>query len=570
MYPPDEPAIDAITLRRRAEEQLRTNGAGDSLPASPAELTRLLYELRVHQIELELQNEELRRAQSELEASRERYFDLYELAPVGYLTVSEQGQILEANLTAAKLLGFSRASIGNRRLTSFILPEDEDVYYLRRRELFATSVPQCFELRMVRPDGGQFWARLEAVTVAGATGEMVCRLVISDITSRKVADTKLLEVQKMESVGLLAGGIAHDFNNLLTVINGHACLVLDKLPAGSPFAADLTQIQKAGERAAELTQRLLAYARKQTLRPQVTDLNRIVSEMRSLVEPLVGEHVEVLFNLRQEVGTVLVDANQLEQVLLNLVLNARDAMPRGGHLLIETALVEVDAKQAHSHPDAREGSYLSLSIGDSGVGMNETTRRRVFEPFFTTKEIGKGSGLGLSVAHGFISQSGGFIEVSSNPGRGSTFTVYLPKIADSRATGTQSAPAAQPLQGQETVLVVEDQPDVRQFVTYALTAYGYRVVAATNGVEALSLFENAERIDLILTDLVMPKIGGLELANRLKQRWPDVKVILMSGYDRFAVVQPGSSNERAEFLQKPFSPDQLAAKVRAVLDRPAR
>jgi two-component system cell cycle sensor histidine kinase/response regulator CckA len=570
MSPQDARPIDALALRRRAEEQLRTGGTNGSELLSPAAIAQLLHDLKVHQIELELQNEELRRAQSELEASRERYFDLYELAPVGYLTVSEQGQILEANLTAAKLLGFARGAAGNRRLTSFILPEDEDVYYLRRKDLFATSVPQCFELRMVRPDGSQFWARLEAVTAAGAKGEPVSRLVISDITSRKAADTRLLEVQKMETVGLLAGGIAHDFNNLLTVINGHACLVLDKLPAGAPYAADLIQIHKAGERAAELTQRLLAYARKQMLRPQVTDLNRIVTEMRSLVEPLVGALVDVRFNLRPEVGTVLVDGNQLEQVLLNLVLNARDAMPRGGHLVFETAVAEVDAKHAQSHPDAREGTYFSLSISDSGVGMSDTTRSRVFEPFFTTKEVGKGSGLGLSVAHGFISQSGGFIEVNSEPGRGTTFTIYLPVMADTRSTGAQSASAALAVKGRETVLVVEDQADVRQFVIYALTTYGYRVVAAANGVEALSLFENAERIDLILTDLVMPHIGGLELANRLKQRWPGLKVIFMSGYDRLAVIQQGGSNERAEFIQKPFSPDQLAAKVRAVLDRHAK
>jgi len=563
-----DPWNDAASLRRRAEEVLESKERESPETESLEEVERLLHELRVHQIELEMQNEELRRAQTELDASRERYFDLYDLAPVGYLTLSEQGLILEANLTAASLLGVARGVLINRRFTNFILPEDEDIYYLHRKQLFATNHPQVCDVRMPRPGRAPFWARLEAAVAEDAAGLLISRLVISDVTASKLAaEARLTKAQEMESVGLLAGGIAHDFNNLLTVVNGYSKLLLDGLPADDPLRDGLEEICKAGTRAAELTQQLLAYARKQVILPRLLDLDVLVRKMLPLLERLMDAHVAIRLELNPEAGSVLADPHQLEQVLMNLVLNARDAMPDGGTLLIETCPVERDAGYAASHPEARAGRYVMLAVTDSGKGMNEETRQRIFEPFFTTKEAGKGTGLGLSMVQGVVSQSGGHIEVSSEPGRGSTFRVYLPKAVEPRLVPAGTVEATLPRRGKETVLVVEDQEAVCDFAERVLMTYGYRVLKAANGVSALAQCEQeCGNIDLVLTDIVMPRMGGLALANRLKERWPGMRMLFMSGYSRGAMAGHGAWDDSMEFIQKPFSPELLSVRVREVLD----
>ncbi len=336
--------------------------------------------------------------------------------------------------------------------------------------------------------------------------------IFADITERKALEAQLQQAQKMESIGRLAGGVAHDFNNLLTVINGYSQLLLGKLSPGDPLRANLEEIHKAGERAAGLTRQLLAFSRKQVLEPRVLDLNQVVEEMRPMLERLVGEDVEVRVELNAEAGTVRADPHQLEQVVMNLVVNARDAMPGGGKLLIETARVERDESYAQSHPEARAGRYVMLAVSDNGVGMDEETRQRIFEPFFTTKEVGKGTGLGLSMVQGIVAQSGGYINVYSEPGQGTTFKIYLPALAE--AVADAGRPAAVPaLGGKETVLVVEDQAEVRNYAVAVLKAYGYRVITAENAGEALLLCERERgRIHLVLTDVVMPNVSGRELA----------------------------------------------------------
>jgi two-component system cell cycle sensor histidine kinase/response regulator CckA len=565
-----DPWNDAASLRRRAEEVLESKERESPETEPLEEVERLLHELRVHQIELEMQNEELRRAQAELDASRERYFDLYDLAPVGYLTLSEQGLILEANLTAASLLGVARGALVNRRFTNSILPEDEDVYYLHRKQLFATNHPQVCDVRILRPGRTPFWARLEAAVAEDAAGRLISRLVISDVTASKLAaEARLTKAQEMESVGLLAGGIAHDFNNLLTVVNGYSKLLLEGLPANDPLRDGLEEICKAGTRAAELTQQLLAYARKQVILPRLLDLDALVRKMLPLLERLMDAHVAVRLELNPEAGSVLVDPHQLEQVLMNLALNARDAMPGGGTLLIETCAVERDAGYAASHPEVRAGRYVMLAVSDSGEGMNEETRQRIFEPFFTTKEAGKGTGLGLSMVQGVVSQSGGHIEVTSEPGRGSTFRVYLPKAAEPRVAPAGTVESTPPRRGKETVLVVEDQDAVCDFAERVLITYGYRVLKAANGISALALCEQERgNIDLVLTDIVMPRMGGLALANRLKEHWPGMRILFMSGYSRGAMAAHGAWDDTMEFIQKPFSPELLSVRVREVLDSP--
>jgi CheY-like chemotaxis protein len=367
--------------------------------------------------------------------------------------------------------------------------------------------------------------------------------------------------------------VAHDFNNLLTVINGYSRLLLGRLKAGDPLRGGLEEIHKAGERAAALTQQLLAFSRKQILQPRVLDLNRVVGEMRPMLERLMGEDVEVCVRLPAEAATICADPNQLQQVLINLAVNSRDAMPDGGRFSIGTGFVEWDESHAQSHPGAHAGRYVVLAVSDTGEGMSEETRGHIFEPFFTTKEVGKGTGLGLSTIHGIVEQSGGHVEVASELGRGTTFQIYIPRVVDAQADSGQTEAAAA-MGGRETVLVVEDQGEVRRYAAAALQAYGYQVMEAANAEEALLLSEReGERIDLILTDVVMPGLSGRELADRLKKRRPGIKVLFMSGHTDDAMVHHGVLRKEAEFIQKPFGPGQLAVKVREVLtaaDRPAR
>jgi hypothetical protein len=377
---------------------------------------------------------------------------------------------------------------------------------------------------------------------------------------------QLHQAQKMESIGRLAGGVAHDFNNLLTVINGYSRLLLDTLEAGDPLRDSLEEINRAGERAARLTQQLLAFSRKQVLQPRVLDLNCVVRNTRPMLARLMGDDVELCVEPSADAATVCADPHQLEQVLMNLAVNSRDAMPHGGKLSIGTAVVE---------GGVRPGRHVALAVADTGAGMDEETRRRMFEPFFTTKEIGKGTGLGLSMVQGVVEQSGGLIDVASVPGRGTTVTIYLPWV-ESALTGAEGPEAVPqpPAGGTKTVLVVEDQREVREYVAAALTACGYRVIQADGAAEALPLWEREhEGIDLVLTDVVMPRLSGGELANLLWKRRPGAKVLFMSGYKDDVMTQDGAREQGIEFIQKPFSPGQLANRVGEMLkapDRPAR
>jgi hypothetical protein len=435
---------------------------------------------------------------------------------------------------------------------------------------------QTNEVEYLRKDGTTVATETVTKLVSDARGKIRYIIGVSrEITELKRAEAEkakiedqLRQAQRLESVGRLAGGVAHDFNNLLTVINGYSRLLLGSLKAGDPLRDGLEEIHRAGERAAGLTQQLLAFSRKQMLQPRVLDLNRVVDEMRRMLERLMGEDVEVCVKLPAEAATICADRHQLEQVLMNLAVNSRDAMPQGGEFSIETGFVEWGASQVQSHPGAHAGPYVMLAVSDTGVGMSEETRGHIFEPFFTTKGVGKGTGLGLSTIHGIVEQSGGYVEADSEVGRGTTFKIYMPRVVDAQAECGE--PEAVPaMGGKETVLVVEDQAEVRRYTTAALRVYGYQVIQAANADEALLLCEReCERIDLILTDVVMPSMSGAALAERLKKRWPGIKVIFMSGYTDDTIVHHGVLEEDAEFIQKPFSPDQLAIKVREVLMAP--
>ncbi len=396
-----------------------------------------------------------------------------------------------------------------------------------------------------------------------------------DVTERKRAEqsqakleAQLRQAQKMESIGRLAGGVAHDFNNLLTVIQGYSIFMQDRLPAEDSLRADLEQILRASERATALTRQLLAFSRKQKLAPAVLDLNDLVANLRKMLERLIGEDITLSTDLQPGLCSVVADPGQIEQVVMNLVVNARDAMPTGGLLTIETGNVHLNDRYDRTHLGSLTGPCVMLAITDTGCGMDEQTQARLFEPFFTTKEPDKGTGLGLATAYGIIKQSGGDITVYSEPGQGTTFKIYLPigKTTPSCSTAPQNQYVT--LGGSETILVVEDAEIVRDLVRTTLQDKGYTLLDARHGGEALDLSRQYQgTIDLLVTDVVMPQMSGRELAEHLKTVRPQMKVLFMSGYTEDAVVRHGLLTTEVEFLSKPFSPGKLILKVREVLDK---
>jgi diguanylate cyclase (GGDEF)-like protein len=399
-------------------------------------------------------------------------------------------------------------------------------------------------------------------------------LSFGDMTERKRArealrqsEEQLRQSQKMEAVGRLAGGVAHDFNNLLTAITGYSQLALNGLGDRDPVRKDIEEIRKAADRAASLTHQLLAFSRRQVLEPKVLDLNAVVADMETMLRRLIGEDIDLISILDPAAGQVTADPGQLEQVLLNLAVNARDAMPQGGKLVIETANAELDEAYAARHVAVRPGPYVMLAVSDTGHGMDAETRARVFEPFFTTKEPGKGTGLGLSTVYGIVKQSGGHIWVYSEPEHGTTFKIYLPRVEDAAETPVPHAQPLTPAGGAETILLVEDDGGVRSLARRVLESKGYRVLEARQGDEALAISAWYDGpIALMLTDLVMPGKGGRELARCFASVRPDMRVLYMSGYTDNAIFQQQVFDPGTAFLSKPFTPDELARKVREVLD----
>jgi two-component system, cell cycle sensor histidine kinase and response regulator CckA len=428
------------------------------------------------------------------------------------------------------------------------------------------------EHRILRPDGKERLVQQHAEVITGRDGK-AARLVgtTQDITDLRSLEGQLRHSQKLEAVGRLAGGIAHDFNNLLTAINGYCDLILDDLPAEDPLRSDLFEIRRAGERAATLTRQLLAFSRKQVLEPRVINLNTIVAGMDNMLRRLLGEDIELHTHFEPDLGLVKADPGQLEQVILNLAVNARDAMPNGGKLTIETSNAVLDEDYARKHQSIVPGSYTLLAVSDTGCGMDSETQAHLFEPFFTTKDLGKGTGLGLSMVYGIVKQSGGSIWVYSEPRQGSTFKIYLPTLQETREADATLEPPEKLADGSETVLVVEDESAVRSFTRMVLQRSGYRVIEASNGEEALSR-SRAHRgeIQLLVTDMVMPGMGGRQVAEALERQRPRVRVLYLSGYTENAIAQRGALGSELPFLQKPFTMEALLRKVRQVLDQPAK
>jgi two-component system, cell cycle sensor histidine kinase and response regulator CckA len=796
-------------LRRRAEERLPSRPV-ELKQLSPEEAQTLLQELQIHQVELEMQNEQLRQTQAELETALAKYTDLYDFSPVAYLTLDPNGWVLEANLTAARLLGTERSQLVQQPLATFIRPEDTKQFWAYLAAVAQGEVAPCLELNLLGKGGEEVTVQLDSVLVPNALGNPQVRISVTDVTWRRqaaealcaseekyrtvadytydmeywidqegnirymspacerltgypaqafVADPHLLDrvvhpddlslfikhmeeansltehfdlyfrlvhqngeeiwvvhtcqpvygmdgsllgrrvcnrdvtkkrqaeeafrivvdhapmgifiiqdgdfilvnpgfeaitgysreellgqksqclttpehkevvrqeaikrlkgesstpfefqfitksgetrwgmesltptsyrgkqatlgyflditehkhledqflqAQKMEAVGRLAGGVAHDFNNLLMVIFGYSDLINEKLEAKDPLARYLNEIRKSSDRAAALTGQLLAFSRKTILALQIMNLNDQLPGIRKMLERLIGEDIELSLVLDPALGTVQADPGQIEQIVMNLAVNARDAMPRGGKLTLETVNVKIDEDHARKHQDLTPGPYVMLKVTDNGQGMDVETQARIFEPFFTTKELGRGTGLGLSTVYGLVKQGAGHIEIDSRIDHGTTFKVYLPRVQEEVTAVYETEPETRDLHGSEIIMVVEDEDMLRDLIYRSLRIYGYTVLTARHGGEALLLCEqHPGPIHVLLTDIVMPLMSGRELADRLRPLRPDMKVIYMSGYTENAIVHHGVLESDIFFMQKPFHVTKLLEKIREIL-----
>ena len=435
------------------------------------------------------------------------------------------------------------------------------------RHAIAQKQPCQVEILNYRKDGTQFWNQLTIDPVVNEDGDVTNFVgVLTDVTERRHLEEQLRQAQKMDAFGQLAGGVAHDFNNLLTIIFGYAETLLPALQENDPNREPVKAIIDAAERAASLTRQLLAFSRKTVLAPRLLNLSDTVQETEKMLRRLIGEDILLSTVLASDLRPISADPGHLTQVLMNLVVNARDAMPQGGKLTIETRNITLDEAYTSSHLDFRPGEYVLLAVSDTGHGISPEVRPHVFEPFFTTKAAGRGTGLGLAVVHGIIKQSGGNIEVYSEPDIGTTFKVYFPAVIEAQVTNDHHHDA-EAVRGQETVLIVEDDDGVRGLTHLALRSHDYRVLEASSGQEALQIAEkHGPEISVLVTDVVMPGMGGGELAQELRSRFPHIRVLYLSGYTDDAVVRHGILQEETAFLQKPFSPKALAKKVREVID----
>ncbi len=509
---------------------------------------------------------EIKRNEQALRRSEARYRSLVQSSVYGIYRSSLEGRFLDVNPALMTMLGYSSPE------QVLMLDPEKDVFALPEEharlvdEFRRTGRLDGIEVKWRRNDGSTITVRISGRAVSSADEPAdVLEAIAEDITDRRALEDQFRQAQKMEAVGRLAGGVAHDFNNLLMVISGYAEVILAQLDLHSPLHEKGRAIQLAADRATTLTRQLLAFSRKQLLELKVVDVNAIVQDMERLLRPLIGENVEFVTMLAPEAAHTRADAGQLEQVLMNLVVNAKDAMPDGGKLTIQTTTIVVDENHRRGQQFIRPGNYVTLSVSDSGMGMDRETQSRIFEPFFTTKEKGKGTGLGLSTVYGIVKQSGGYVMVQSELGRGTTFHIYLPQVEEPTEKHATPAPGAA-LGGSETILLVEDEESVRQLVRDTLAAKGYRVVEAENGEAGMaSAASHKGKIDLVITDVVMPGMGGRELVQQLSRSRPETKVLYLSGYTEDAIVSDGSIESGTAFLQKPFTLQNLSRKVREVL-----
>ncbi|HZR28666.1 MAG TPA: ATP-binding protein [Terriglobales bacterium] len=501
-----------------------------------------------------------------LEQSEARYRSLFERNKAGVFRSVPGGGFLDCNDAFAQMFGYEREEL--LKLPPHVLyvggKEERDS---RIAEFRKTGQLKDFEICYRHKNGGLVWAIQNVVLVKDAEGNDVIEGTVVDITERHRLEEMLRQSQKMEAVGRLAGGIAHDFNNLLTVILGYSGVLHDRLKHDDEAREQAKRVAQAADKAAALTRQLLAFSRMQLLEARVINLNNLVVNLEKMLHRLIGEDIELITRTTPELRPVKADPGQIEQVVMNLVVNARDAMPEGGTMTLETANVDLDENYAAAHAGVIPGAYVMLAVSDTGVGMSAETQAQIFDPFFTTKEMGRGTGLGLSTVYGIVKQSGGHIWVYSEVGHGSTFKIYLPQTHETDEPMIGEPPVVSTSRGSETILLVEDDSQVRDLTRSILTARGYMVLAPADAQAALSMVEqDASKICLLLTDVIMPGINGRELARQLLGRNPEIKVLYMSGYTENTIGQHGVLEPGTYFLQKPFTPPALTNKVREILD----
>jgi PAS domain S-box-containing protein len=494
-----------------------------------------------------------------------------QVAAISYIAeLGIDGQWFFVSPQIETILGYSPDEwlSGSREWIRHIPPEDHHIV-AAAEEASERGEPFQAEYRIIRKDGKIIWVSDSAVVVRGSDSHPVMEGLIVDITDRKVLENQLQQSRRMEAVGRLAGGIAHDFNNLLTIIKGYAEMALNRPGISPEYTKDVQQIANAAERAATLIRQLLAFSRRQVLQPKSLDLNYIVESLDKLLNRLMGADIQMRTACSPNIGTVKADPAQIEQVIMNLVVNARDAMPTGGRLTIETANADLDANYARDHVTVKPGPYVMLAVSDTGIGMDSDTQAHIFEPFYTTKGSGRGTGLGLSTVYGIVKQSGGYIWVYSEPGKGTAFKVYLPRVEEPVSTPSVKVEESAHRKGTETILLVEDDGAVRELARTILVAQGYSVLVAESATHAEQLATNGLReIHLLLTDVVMPGVSGRELARRITANHSRTQVLFMSGYTDNVIAHGGVLETGVAFLQKPFTPRALTSKVREVLDRP--
>lgn len=483
--------------------------------------------------------------------------------------VDAEGRRVYNSPSYERVLGYGDDELRSTSSFEQVHPEDRQKVQVAAIDARTRGEGRTIEYRMRHKDGT--WKILESTssTIRSQEGDVEKLVIVNrDVTERRQLEEQFRQAQKMEAVGRLSGGVAHDFNNLLGVIIGYAEFLQDRLEKDDPLRGSVDEIVKAGQRAASLTRQLLAFSRQQVLDPKVLDLNAVVTDMGKLLRRLIGEDVALTTQLDPALGRVKADQGQLEQVIMNLAVNARDAMPEGGKLTIRTANTAMDETFVRRYPyPVKPGPYVLLTVTDTGVGMDSDTKARAFEPFFTTKEKGKGTGLGLSTVYGVVKQSGGYIEIHSVPSAGTTFQIYLPPVDDPVKTERGSTPHAHALHAKETILLVEDEDSLRTVTRDTLVKFGYKVLEARNGNEGLQASRaHAGPIDLLLTDIVMPGMGGRELAREVVKQRPETRVVYMSGYTGQSVGEQGPVDPGSFFLLKPFSREKLARKVREALD----
>jgi PAS domain S-box-containing protein len=506
---------------------------------------------------------------------QQRYDLILNSAGEGIFGLDLNGRVSFVNPTAARLTGYDSRELIGRNIHEMLHHTKADGTPHPQEECPIYAALKKGETRIKdndlfwRKDGSSFPVDYAATPIGPGDGSSSVGAVVvfRDVTERLSLQNQFLQAQKMEAIGNLAGGIAHDFNNLLAAIMGYAEIIMMDFPANQPYHPYLQEIVKVANRGASLTRQLLAFSRKQIMQPRVFNLNEVVAEMDAMLRRLIGEDIDLVTILSPELEGVQADPAQIEQVIMNLAVNARDAMPTGGKLTIETANVHLDEAYAQAHHAVVPGPYVMLAMSDSGSGMDAETKSRIFEPFFTTKELGKGTGLGLATVYGIVKQSGGNIWIYSEPGQGTTFKIYLPRVVgDVESIKSEALPALH-LPGSETILVVEDNDNLREVICKTLGKQGYVVLEAANGKDALQIFDNRTwPIDLLLVDVVLPQMSGAEVVKRLQEFDPNLKVLYMSGYTNNAIVHHGVLDTDVAFLQKPFKGTALLLKIRDVLD----